>query len=1051
MDSLGSLFSIEPPSEHRAKLREYAPDDIIGGRYLILKQHPSMPGHGNIFFCQDLWDKRPCVLKEIHASQHQSARLFATIPFHENVVQLWRLEVIGGSIMLVQEWLPDTLADHLEDERSGREIEEIILSLCRGLAHCIRHLSTEDAVFVHRDIKPENLFISTDGVIKLADFEYRYTPQYASLEVRKRERADQRADIYSIGKVLADLYPRCTDPHARAKLKSIADKCTEPSPEDRYQSVAELYKAISGTDMAYPDSGSLTPAQLCNLAKIGQPVNIYRLSGRLGTADSDELCDIAEVLSQVGLTQNAIETYNLALTRSPSARAFAGLAGAYSAVMDWDQALFSSSEAIRRNFTDHRSIYIHINALYNKADQEARQQSGGIPGNIGVRPDMPIIRTCFPVIANSLETLRCQFPGMTALPGLLGYIYAITGEDEKALRNYEVYLEKTKDDYQAAFLYAIRLYLSDGFSEAQKRFREIGDYIEHSESVSLVRGILLLQCRYYTDDTGGIDRALSYLDPILEQMSEAEKDNHADQLQKLDVIQASFEYDCDNCAPYFSALNQITRQIRSGWSDDADWCREKLRQMEQYREEWSGHPFSEISFAYKKLTIRSYEYDSFFHERLGDKVAALGAVEKVLEYDRSSADAHHNKAVLLIDLGRYIEAVPCCRRACALATDRDRRAQSRQMENELLAYLYDDPDSFYRMLLQKAASWQGSNPAELEAIIKDYRILFSDQLVLWLTDYTRTLLGTSGLLPQAFDPLLYLLETLHDTAIPEFSEEDLAEIVIPTGFGLSRVYRFRTPEELSAYTLPVLDLLVSAGEEPGIPDLLFNSLRLRGELYYDRKRGDRTENLHRALADFRRILELPECALPTALPHVAWASHYAGKCLIELGRTEAAQPYLDLAMSIYTTAGNRLNEGRVHLSRSISRFKERDYRNAALDASKSLECVTIHDDRTVFAKAKYILGLVSALLANPKRETIRHILDEGLAAFADTLLVFREGSAEWAVSMHMIGHLYAKKDAFFRNGSWALAAYYKGKAADSGQLCPDTRDFLGIRTSEYRT
>lgn len=1064
MSSLGSLFSTFLPPKYKERIQAYSPGDIIGGRYLVLSKNPTAPGHGNVFFCHDMWDKHPCVLKEIHASNYEEAKRFATIPFHENVVKLWRVEVIGGSIMLVQEWLPDTLANHMNDSFSGKEIEDIILSICRGLGHCVRYLSVSNKVFVHGDIKPDNLFISTDGTMKLADFGGGYTLEYASPEQLRQEKADHRSDIYSIGKVLEKLCLKCTDPSRQQKLLLIARKCMSPSAKDRFESLDALHKEISGAHMKYADCHKLTPAQLCNLSRIGQQINIYQLSNQLSSADSDELCDIAEILVNVGLTHSAIDTYGMSLFKKTNARAFAGIARAESMMMNWDHAILNSSEALKLNSTDYQSMYIHINALYNQAvkkiggiehlfkDNEKNTDENTISAYIDYAPGSPEVRKNFTEIEKKLEFLHKKYPKEIEPLKLLGYVNSILGNDQKAILYYKDYLAKIKDDYESAFLYAIRLYLANDITESIKHFKSIGDFIENSESKSLVRGSILLYCRYFSNDIEGFNNALAYLDAILDFMSEEEKDEHPGELLKIAIIEKCNENDYEEYFPYVSKLNNIARQIQSRSSYDTEWCLEQLRQIADYREEWSKLHFSELSILYRKLNIQSYDYESFFYEILGDRESVLGCVDKMLKYDHSLCYAQYNRAVTLVNLERYVEAIPSYRRAFECETDSDKCIQIKQEENNILVYLYEHPDSFFEFLLKKAYTWYGSRPVELESIIKDYRIMFSKQMCDWLSVYAQTLVDkviSFSLSSEAFDPLLNLLEALHDVSIPDFDEDDSFEIEIPMSPSVKCGYQFRKPSDLSEYTLPVLNILIKAGEDYGIPNLLFNSLRLRGELYYDRKQENRTENLKNALADFNKIMELPESSLPIALPHVAWAAHYAGKINIELNRPETAKPYLDMAMSIYTKVGNRLNEGRVHFSWSICHFKENNLKNAAIEATKALECITLDDNRNVFAKAKYILGLVSAIALDSKSLHAREIIDEGIDAFDSSLIVFKENSAEWFVSMSMISSLYSKKNELFHDGNWALADYYKKKVCNSVLNNSDTLDFLGIKISAW--
>ena len=81
------------------------------------------------------------------------------------------------------------------------------------------------------------------------------------------------------------------------------------------------------------------------------------------------------------------------------------------------------------------------------------------------------------------------------------------------------------------------------------------------------------------------------------------------------------------------------------------------------------------------------------------------------------------------------------------------------------------------MLLEKSTEWYGSRPLELEALILDYNLMFTDNIYMWLREYTNDLtdrLLRGKCLFESAIPLLNLLEVLHDAVIPAFSDIDLA-------------------------------------------------------------------------------------------------------------------------------------------------------------------------------------------------------------------------------------------------------------------------------------
>jgi len=210
---------------------------------------------------------------------------------HPNVVTIHQIDESASTFYIVMELLAQgSIGDQIRAHGPlhWREATLILLQACRGLS------AAHAKGLIHRDIKPENLLIDSDNQVKISDFglvksidtasltmtrQLMGTPHYMSPEQCRAEPVDVRCDVYQLG---ATYYKLITgkDPYAHAKtlIEAIAAHCDEPvpdpreidpdlpddcadiiaqamakAPQDRYQSVDEMFSDLivlsdTGTD-----------------------------------------------------------------------------------------------------------------------------------------------------------------------------------------------------------------------------------------------------------------------------------------------------------------------------------------------------------------------------------------------------------------------------------------------------------------------------------------------------------------------------------------------------------------------------------------------------------------------------------------------------------------------------------------------------------------------------------------------------------------------------------------------------------------------------------
>ncbi len=154
----------------------------------------------------------------------------------------------------------------IEEYFSGRSIQEVLdergalplwdtLMITDALLRILLPFHSANPPIVHRDIKPGNLLLSSDGVLKLVDFNAAklYSPDkardtqlfgtvgYAAPEQYGFATSSPATDIFAVGILITKLSTGGSDPAKLPEiLRPIVEKCTRLDPADRYQDAAAL-------------------------------------------------------------------------------------------------------------------------------------------------------------------------------------------------------------------------------------------------------------------------------------------------------------------------------------------------------------------------------------------------------------------------------------------------------------------------------------------------------------------------------------------------------------------------------------------------------------------------------------------------------------------------------------------------------------------------------------------------------------------------------------------------------------------------------------------
>jgi serine/threonine-protein kinase len=211
----------------------------------------------------------------------QETRLARRIT-HPNILRTHDLGESNGLRYLSMEFVKGiTLKGLLEQDQliPTPVALRIAKQICAGLA------AAHEVGVIHRDIKPQNIIIEPTGGLKVMDFGIARltqergmtaagtvvgTPDYMSPEQARGQNLDFRSDIYSTGVVLYELFtsvlpfegdtplavvlkhvqenppsPQAKNPRIDPKIAAIILRCMQKDPADRFQSVNQLYEALT--------------------------------------------------------------------------------------------------------------------------------------------------------------------------------------------------------------------------------------------------------------------------------------------------------------------------------------------------------------------------------------------------------------------------------------------------------------------------------------------------------------------------------------------------------------------------------------------------------------------------------------------------------------------------------------------------------------------------------------------------------------------------------------------------------------------------------------
>jgi eukaryotic-like serine/threonine-protein kinase len=261
---------------------------LVGDRYEITGLIAS-GGMGSVYRARDTVLDRVVALKVLKAggddpefvAKFKAEATNAARLSHPNIVAVYDFGYTDGSPYMAMEFVDGQTLRQILGAR-GRLSGDLAARIAAQVAGALEH--ARRAGLAHRDIKPENILITTDGMVKVADFGLSRafaeskatqagmlvgTAHYLAPEQVQGAHTDHRADIYSLGVVIFEMltgrtpftgdspvvvaYKRVAEdvpsvlslnPEAPRELDMIVARATERDPDARFATAGVMAEAL---------------------------------------------------------------------------------------------------------------------------------------------------------------------------------------------------------------------------------------------------------------------------------------------------------------------------------------------------------------------------------------------------------------------------------------------------------------------------------------------------------------------------------------------------------------------------------------------------------------------------------------------------------------------------------------------------------------------------------------------------------------------------------------------------------------------------------------
>jgi tRNA A-37 threonylcarbamoyl transferase component Bud32 len=230
------------------------PGDIIEGRYKFIEKI-GKGAFGTVLLMEDTVVEERLILKflnpNVSADEEMMKRFVHELRYsrkitHKNVIRIYDFLYIRGNYAISMEYFPShTLGGEIVNEKPVmlKRAVKFGIDIATGMA--VAH----QAGIVHRDLKPANILIDNEGLLKIVDFGVAAaqtqgdtqltktgyvigSPKYMAPEQILGKKVDERADIYSLGVILYEMFsgipPYSRGDHMSVMYQHVQGKARPP-------------------------------------------------------------------------------------------------------------------------------------------------------------------------------------------------------------------------------------------------------------------------------------------------------------------------------------------------------------------------------------------------------------------------------------------------------------------------------------------------------------------------------------------------------------------------------------------------------------------------------------------------------------------------------------------------------------------------------------------------------------------------------------------------------------------------------------------------------